>query len=257
METFSLQFLQIFMALISQGLAFNIGYNRKLFTIPSSSISPLHTTVENRNQDEVRIKEEHEYENETQHLNGVRSKVYLRFSPLVEGPKILPIHVEVMILATKYDEYHEGESNDRYYQCLHRFDFLPANPSDETTITKLLSLQYVPGLIRHKILVNNDAMGESKCNFGENVALVPKERIERLIGISNQNVGDDSGLCISVKLIDDAEVQFTKRDGMYTDIPLDIPDKITSILETARDKQLHLIKNNCYSFSWDLLQSLE
>ena len=252
---------------------------------------------------------------EESNITSHTSQVYLRFSPLVGGPRIsriIPIHVEVMILTTtstastvsslKHESNfnHLTVSNSKICQCLHRFDFLPAHPTETATIQKLLSFQSVPGLVRHRIFVNenlvmdnnldnyldNNLDFEHNSNGGDhttddNVVLsfVPSERIQTLVGNlfhSNQNNGvfsiqkndknnrqdSDSGLSIAIKLIDDVDIQFKKsidsgNNELYKlDLPLKIPETIDSVLEASRRKQLHLIENNCYSFSWKLLNSL-
>ena len=76
------------------------------------------------------------------------SRFYLRFSPFVGGPAFLPIHVEVMFL-----DYTYVTKEDAPLEILHRFDFLPAYPNDKSTVLNLFSLQSVPGLVRHQILV--------------------------------------------------------------------------------------------------------
>ena len=60
-------------------------------------------------------------------------ELYLRAAPLIGGPSWLPLHVQVVI-----------ESEDNRY----KWDFVPLNATDPSTLGRLLSLQAVPGEIR-------------------------------------------------------------------------------------------------------------
>lgn len=76
------------------------------------------------------------------HLDDVREstvQVFLRCSPLIGGPSILPLHVEVILAEDKDtkrsidDRIYIRKTNDlaylmNTYPQLHRFDFLPENP---------------------------------------------------------------------------------------------------------------------------------
>jgi len=60
-------------------------------------------------------------------------RLYLQASPLIGGPSWLPLHVQVVI---------ESDS-DRY-----KWDFVPLDPTEPSTLGRLLFLQAVPGEIR-------------------------------------------------------------------------------------------------------------
>ena len=96
--------------------------------------------------------------------------VYLRFSPLIGGPAFLPLHVEVIVAledANHANQQKLTQHMDTIYfrrtnklsstpflsdSCqLHRFDFLPQNPTDSSTLASLATLQGVPGRVRHRI----------------------------------------------------------------------------------------------------------
>ncbi len=204
--------------------------------------------------------------------NRLNSSIYLRFSPLVGGPKFLPIHLEVMLLEQTMCEETSSFSN----MCLHRFDFLPLHPNNKATILRILSLQPVPGLVRHKIFVDERVTAEHGDGFlkmfdekgtTSNVVLVPNERINRLIG--NNDVSDkrngsfailsngkDAGFSVTIKIQENADIRFlscASYDNDLQEIPLQISAKIQLFLEKAKGRQLHLINYNCYSFSWEVL----
>ncbi len=202
------------------------------------------------------------------------SRVYLRFSPLVGGPKFLPIHVEVMFL-----DYQEKD--DTPYEILHRFDFLPAHPNDERTIINLLSLRSVPGLVRHRILVSES---NEKNVFDENISFeggtsngqivsVPSERIAALIGKKDEFEGgkfnrDCSGdgksetddvtsafnIVFQLSNMNVNDIKFTVKEGV---VPVRIPQEVDILLEEKNGMELHLLFNNCYVFALDVLKSLK
>jgi hypothetical protein len=88
-------------------------------------------------------------------------QVFLRCSPLIGGPSVLPLHVEV-ILAEDVETRRSidntiyiRKTNDlshlmNTYPQLHRFDFLPENPKDPSTVLSLATFQAVPGKLRHR-----------------------------------------------------------------------------------------------------------
>ncbi len=92
--------------------------------------------------------------------------VYLRFSPLVGGPTFLPLHVEVIFAvddgnSTATMQTHSMDTvyvrNGKSFSSIplfkesmifHRFDFLPENPTDPSTLARLFTFQSVPGTVR-------------------------------------------------------------------------------------------------------------
>lgn len=123
-------------------------------------------------------------------------RLFFRFSPLIGGPSFLPLHVEVIVVLGVgnfgNDDHHPYDSaskkrNDAVYfamngddlsssvaeflstttdaqgrrrtiriEEMHRFDYIPMNPTDPTTLVRLLTLQGVPGQIRHRRIVVKD-----------------------------------------------------------------------------------------------------
>ena len=88
-------------------------------------------------------------------------QVFLRCSPLIGGPSVLPLHVEVILAEdketrrSKDDTIYIRKTNDlthltNTYPQLHRFDFLPENPKDPSTVVSLATFQSVPGKLRHR-----------------------------------------------------------------------------------------------------------
>lgn len=230
------------------------------------------------------------------------TEIFLRFSPLIGGPSNIPLHVEVMMLKSailRVCPFNDGNNNDNSQRetsirCLHRFDFLPAEPTKMETIQKLISLQYVPGLLRHRILISGSGSKEDDhydlkkidivCNDTENnmyynklSSIVPNERVNVLIGNNNgdthtdlkgdeENDFDSSSSSLVFKIYNTSDstsiapAQSLKESSidkkMIIDNLIQIPQEINDLLDEKKKSELHLIFNNCYSFSWDVLQSL-
>ena len=94
--------------------------------------------------------------------------LFLRFSSLVGGPSFLPLHVEVIVATLEEAVDATGGITDEIYvgidaeftlapilsmegvSAVHRFDYLPVDPTDPSTIVRLLTLGGVPGRMRHR-----------------------------------------------------------------------------------------------------------
>lgn len=218
------------------------------------------------------------------------TQIFLKFSPLVGVPSIIPIHVEVMILNSinKRSTMNDMNTNGSdgiwpSFRCLHRIDFLPAEPTKESTILKLITLQSVPGLIRHRILISSDhddgdansfkiSTGNNKKDEGEkHYSIVQKERIDAIIGKkrflddtgvfdhhnerNDMKIDNSSSLNFVFEISNVGNTQVNCEAG--NSIPIQIPEKIQILLEERKGKDLHLLFYNCYSFSLDVLKALK
>ena len=85
-------------------------------------------------------------------VGGPSLDVFLRFSPLIGGPKFAPLHVEVMIKKRQSDSDAFNRSTPNEENVLHRFDFVPSSPTDPRTLGQLLTFRSVPGLVRYRTL---------------------------------------------------------------------------------------------------------
>jgi len=215
---------------------------------------------------------------------NVDRQFFLRFSPLVGGPTFLPIHVEVILLDSVFPrqskqrsvvEYFEepksiSKTNDMDFrakttprECLHRLDFLPQNPSNPSIITKLLTFQSVPGVIRHRVLIapvissNQNYAGDGKDKgietLGEYlIQQVPKSRIDYLIGKGDASSGKSYVIVVPLG-------STSIRQSFHKDFDLrhvsKLPISTESLLQQQAGMELNLLNNNCYSFAWGVLQS--
>jgi hypothetical protein len=148
-------------------------------------------------------------------------KVWLHFSPLVGGPPFLPLHVSVILNKENHMKYSEivGEGPTTEDQLL-RFDYLPQNARDKEVMQQLMSLQQVPGLVRYS---------------GKSSAFSPKG--------SNKYTWDTM-----------LETNAIMLGITTTDVA-----SIHKFCKTYQEEMgsLHLVTNNCVTFSWFLLNFID
>lgn len=146
--------------------------------------------------------------------------VWLRFSPLVGGPPFLPLHVEVILKQSSQE-------------TLHRFDFLPMNPLDPSTIKNLITLRSVPGNVRYRCYNTNADTAK----------------------INGNHQGDDSKEYIALDSKRRNRLSFPI--GFINDDESTIINSAMVFCDKYKDSKcnLHLIRNNCYNFAWDFLRS--
>lgn len=181
------------------------------------------------------------------------SKVFIRLSPLIGGPTFLPVHAEIMLLESldvgkleRTGEKSAALSPEKQLPCvLHRVDFIPLEPKDPSTLLKLSSFQDVEGLIRHRKFVGGDA----KClEEEEEITSVSTERIDSLltssVSIEKSSIVMQLGttnICAKERVMDS----------------IGTPTCISNIVDEKRGIKLNLLRNNCYSFAWDVLSCLD
>ena len=99
---------------------------------------------------------------------GDGARVFLRCSPLVGGPAFLPLHVEVIVAPPAPD----GPDDAAAGAVWHRFDFLPARPTDAADLRRLATLRPVPGRVRCRTAERGEL---TTCDRGA-TALLPAGR---------------------------------------------------------------------------------
>lgn len=165
--------------------------------------------------------------------------LYLRFSPLIGGPHFAPVHVEVMLA-------------DESTGTLHRFDFVPADATDPTTLAMLLSLRSVPGILRYRVVKgsSSSALPVVADDNDEDAISSPGE-LRTILATTSKDGGNiirgENGITFrlasfepsgdSSALISEAE-NFTKQ------------------YQLNRGK-LNLLTNSCFTYAYELLQFID
>jgi hypothetical protein len=178
--------------------------------------------------------------------------ICLRFLPLVGGPIFLPLHVEVIFVVdddststiasththtmdTVYIRNSNSFSSIPFFNnsmIFHRFDFLPENPTDPSTLARLFTFQSVPGVVRCRSI--------SQQNVDESMKITDRNGLTILIPVGSHmctssdstNNNDDDVVSTAVRFKDEYS------DSLFKDIRL-------------------LGGKNCFSFALDLLSYVE
>lgn len=168
----------------------------------------------------------------------LQAQVYARFSPLIGGPSIIPLHIEIMVY---HEEQNYTENKIQKLRVLHRIDFLPEHPTNFNTTLALCSLKDVKGEIRHRIYVDQKVQHEADIMDGNRsfsrMFLVDQSRINNLI---------NEGTIYLFSTKDTQDENFRKLPPSFYDLFLE------------KEKQpLNLLKYNCYSFAYDIYSFME
>ena len=168
----------------------------------------------------------HEKRNDAMSLlwSSPRQKIRLQLAPLIGGPSWLPVHVKVLIGIDDDEEEEEEEENRLDGSSLSSppqpnfvCDFVPLDPASKETIQKLLTLQGVPAEARF-VVVNNRTS-------------------------TNNTVGD-------------ALTETTEIDNDTAGEQAKVGELAKHFCE-AYPKDLHLIKNNCWTFAYKLIRHVQ
>lgn len=172
----------------------------------------------------------------------MQAEVYARFSPLIGGPPFLPpLHVEVLI----YDEEQSNNEDQDHSIILHRIDYVPKNPTDPNTILNLLMLKPVPGNVRHRIYLSKErrtTMEQTTEDWNmaddthTSIILVHKDRIQSLIQDATIS------LCSITTSSTAGEDDFISK----------LAPSLNELLVEKKQRDLHLLHHNCYSFAYDV-----
>ena len=182
-------------------------------------------------------------ESQSQRSGSSRNvKAYARFSPLIGGPTFLPIHVEVMILETTTDDMHMNSGNGSAKTLLRRIDFIPKDAEKIETILKLVTFQNVPAIIRDRTLTfgYEDKDSDESLNI-LNPINVDFARIEALLQNSISN--EKTNFIVPLDI-----------DGIGN---IDYMKSLSLCVKSKEGSELNLLNNNCYSFAYDILQTLK
>uniref|UniRef100_A0A7R9W8Y9 Uncharacterized protein n=1 Tax=Pseudictyota dubia TaxID=2749911 RepID=A0A7R9W8Y9_9STRA len=180
--------------------------------------------------------------------------VYLRLSPLVGGPSYLPLHAEIMLLDSSGNVDEEGNCPDapwrrqrRSGRVLHRFDFLPEEPTDPSTLARLLTLQSVPGLARYRTLpreVIEEVSGEVE---EADLLELGNQSIDRILA------GGSNGLVLRLFSINPSSDEIFSEYAQISSISSAV--RFTEQYQEDRG-ELNLLSNGCHTFALALISHL-
>lgn len=185
---------------------------------------------------------------------GGAAHLFLRFSPLIGGPAILPLHVEVIVAV---DEKHQIQQKIMDSVCfrrnnnlsstpflqqehlqLHRFDFLPKDPTNPSTLARLITLQGVPGRLRYRIYERNNG-DTNKQNNVEATTNQDGKGIAILVPIGSLCIDDEKDSYSANTVVSTAiEFRDKYRDTVYRELKI-------------------LGGKNCLSYALDLLSHVD
>ena len=173
--------------------------------------------------------------------SGITSlNLYLRFSPLIGGPRFLsflPAHAEVIIA---------NESTG----SLHRYDFVPANPTDPQTLATLLTLRSVPGVLRCRVVDGSSSTRQPvTIDEGDEDALSSPGELRTILAKTREGGGGGNIIKgkngISFRL---ASIVSADSSGLISKA-----DAFTQQYRMERG-DLNLLTNSCYVYVYNLLQ---
>ena len=187
-------------------------------------------------------------------------RLFARFSPLIGGPSFLPIHAEIMLLGLKDEsgsldpDGGKGSVDEDAY-ILHRVDFIPLKPTDPSTLSSLLSFQNVEGSVRHRKVGIREKYEEQKDTpssmqtLNEGLKQVSQQRVDALL--SSSFSAKKCSIVVPLGLVK------AKDTNVSSDGRICTPRCIDELVKRKSGMELNLLKNNCYSFAFDVLSSLE
>jgi hypothetical protein len=144
---------------------------------------------------------------------AARPLVYFENSPLIGGPAWLPIHVKVVL--------DEGD-------FVHKWDFVPIDATNATTLLSLASLQPVPAEVRYQRRQLPLRLKQSNAAFaGYDIVL--------------RSSIDESGA-------DSGKENDLERHRRITERML----AKAELFCASYERDLHLLKNNCWTFALQL-----
>jgi len=165
--------------------------------------------------------------------------LYLRFSPLIEGPRFAPVHVEVMLA---------NESTS----TLHRFDFVPANPTDPKTLRMLLTLRSVPGILRCRVVEGSSSSAlPVVADDDDGDAISSPGELRTILANTSTNGGNiikgKNGITFrlaSVESSGDSSALISEAETFTQQFQLERGN-------------LNLLTNSCFTYAYELLQFID
>ena len=216
-------------------------------------------------------------------INATKNvQIFLRFSPLINGPSLFPLHVEVIFAVDnpncnnieRIDKFSARKPNNllpvsTLNECfqLHRFDFIPVNPTDPSIVTRLLSFRPIPGRVRYRAQTqcmneSADSSQDVSDKSHDNSTLSQYERLKYVIKHQreyngNQNSGFGRRGVTVVFPIGYALCRVDQTNtSLYEVVSAAI--EFTANYRNLCGGELRILGGkNCLSFAMDLLSHLE
>ena len=179
-------------------------------------------------------------------------RVFLRFSPLIGGPKFLPLHVEVIL-------------NRNSDNTLYRFDFIPLKATDPSTLARLVTLQSVPGLLRSRTFDGYGSDTAEEAAAADGVDSFVDSSPSNDTSKPARNSLDEFKIILSTNGRDARSQIIRGRNGVticLSTIETSIPTEIIAQAEDftqlyqIENGELNLAQNSCYTFAYNLLRFL-
>lgn len=181
-----------------------------------------------------------------------RRRLYLENSPLIGGPSWLPLHIKVIL--RDYDD--DDEHDDRASLFEHRWDFVPVNATEFTTLQRLLTLQAVPAEIRYQCAPIPSSSADDKNNSNDNQQLISMENNFE----SGSRVPPSITAGFDIVIADPQSLQANdSSDGTLKQRRETTERLVQRANEFCREypEQLHLVQNNCWRFAFELYEHLQ
>lgn len=160
--------------------------------------------------------------------------LYLRFSPLIGGPRFLPAHVEVMIANGSTDS-------------LHRYDFVPKNPNDPSVLATLLTLRSVPGVLRCRVVDGSSSARQTVMENDNDTDAISSQGELRTI-LANYREGRAGNVIKGTNGITICLAPVVSADSSALISQADI---FTQQYQLERG-ELNLLTNSCYVYAYEL-----
>eukprot|EP00804_Cyclotella_cryptica_P029089 CCRYP_005268-RA/>CCRYP_005268-RA protein AED:0.43 eAED:0.43 QI:0/-1/0/1/-1/1/1/0/268 len=179
--------------------------------------------------------------------SGKCFQFFLRCSPLIGGPSFLPLHVEVILVQA--DEYSTSveysidavlnRAPNEYFD-IHRFDFLPEKPREQSTIVRLMQLQPVSGLVRYRCC--------PAIQTGDNI---PGTQLDKCGNAGDQQ--EERGVTMLLRL----GTSSSRNVSTSTSILTTAMDFMNSYKATYGRELRILGGKNCLSFALDMISHID
>lgn len=179
-------------------------------------------------------------------------EMYLELSPIIGGPKFLPIHMTVVLEETnpKSAITERSPLNKQIPFRRHKFDFIPINATNIETMNQLLRLQSVPGEIRFK--TSSQILQNDNLYFCNSLPSRQQRYLQQTwIDSDEQSLEashhGDSKLELETDTFDEVGINSRIEEAIQ---------KAQEFCLNYSSKQLHLVSNNCYTFATQLYTEL-